>query len=291
MATGALFDTVAVVDWSASNTPRTGADSIWIAVAGGDGCTIENVRTRHEAVATIAALAQPGRRTLLGVDFSLGFPRGTAAALGLAGSPWERTWQLLAAEITDDERNVNNRFDVADRLNRTVSPGPGPFWGCPPARSTAALSTTRPTPNDAWPPVWRHVEAHLRESGHRPFSAWQLLGAGSVGSQSLVGIAALARLRATLGARLAVWPFSTGLAAPDGGADVVVAEVWPSMWPYDVPAGAVKDAVQVETTAAALTTLDRRGALVDRFTPPLDEGIASDVVGEEGWVLGVGGSC
>ncbi len=290
MPDGARFDTVAVVDWSAAATPRRGADSIWIAVADDGGCTVENVPTRRAALGAMAALARPGQRTLLGVDFSLGFPRGTAQGLGVPGVPWAGTWRLLAGEITDDERNANNRFEVAHRLNASMSLGPGPFWGCPPSRATAMLTATKPPPRAGWPPEWRHVEADLRGGGRRPFSAWQLLGAGSVGSQSLVGIAALERLRWNLGSRIDVWPFTTGLGVPAGDAEVVVAEVWPSLWPNAAPTGWVKDAWQVEATAVELLSRDRRGGLAGWFSPALDDAVATDVVEEEGWVLGVGGA-
>lgn len=297
-----MFDVVAVVDWSARARPATGADSIWIATVEGGECRVENVSTRTAAVESLASLARPGRRTLVGVDFSLGFPRGTAAAIGVSGTPWTAMWRLLAGEIADGVRNENNRFEVAASLNRRFGAGPGPFWGCPAAQAGRwdALTPTRPPRRAAWPPQWRHVEARLHARGHRPFDAWQLLGAGSVGSQSLLGIAALQRLRDRLGARLCVWPFDTGLVAPfdppaAGSVDapagrnveMVVAEVWPSLWPVDVPPGAVKDAAQVEATTRRLTALDRAGTLHGTFTPACDEATRADVVAEEGWVLGV----
>ena len=42
-------------------------------------------------------------------------------------------WDLLAQLVDDRDDNANNRFEVAAELNRRVGPGPGPFWGCPPA--------------------------------------------------------------------------------------------------------------------------------------------------------------
>lgn len=282
------LDRIAIVDWSANSTPKLGSDSIWIGVLerddGWTSCRLRNVPTRAEATDAIVALACPGERTFVGVDFSLGFPRGTAASLGLAG--WEATWELLARAVCDDARNANNRFEVAGELNRRLSDGPGPFWGCPRSRATARLTVTKPDADPGWPPTWRHVEDTLRDGGSRPFSAWQLHGNGAVGSQSLVGIAALQRLRTRLGRRMAVWPFTTGLAVPPDDVDLVVAEVWPSMWP--TPDGAIRDAAQVEATARRVAAAERAGSLHRWFAPVVDTERARDVVDEEGWILGVG---
>lgn len=282
-----LFERIVVVDWSASSTPTTGADSVWIAVADAGGIELSNPSTRSAALAEIAAATDSVGSTLIGVDFSLGFPRGTAEALGVVGRPWRAMWELLGSEISDDDRNRNNRFAVASGLNAEVVGGPaGPFWGCPPAQRTDHLTSTKPARSSVWPPEWRHVEARLRDEGLRPFSAWQLLGAGAVGSQSLVGIAALERLRRNLGERLCVWPFDTGLTAPTDTA-VVVAEVWPSRWPVTVLPGIVKDAAQVQATAQRLVDMDAEGTLGALFVPEVETSQLDNVLDEEGWVLGV----
>jgi hypothetical protein len=282
-----LFDRIVVVDWSASSSPTTGADSVWIAVADADGIELSNPSTRRAALAEVATAANSVGSTLIGVDFSLGFPRGTAEALGLVGRPWRAMWELLGSDISDDDRNRNNRFAVASSLNAAVANGAaGPFWGCPPAQRTDHLTSTKPPREVRWPPEWRHVETRLRDEGLRPFSAWQLLGAGAVGSQSLVGIAALERLRSNLGERLCVWPFDTGLAAPTD-ADVVVAEVWPSRWPVTVPSDMVKDAAQVQVTAQRLVDMNTEGTLGALFAPLVESSQLDEVLGEEGWVLGV----
>lgn len=299
---GPIFDRIAVVDWSASATPTTGTDSIWIAVldvatAGDAALTLTNSSTRRAALETMAALAEPGRRTLLGVDFSLGYPAGTAAACGLTGVAWDVMWRRLGAGIVDDERNRNNRFAIASGLNAEMGVGAGPFWGCPPSKADVTLTSTKPDREESWPNEWRVVESRLRDAGHRPFSAWQLLGAGAVGGQSLVGIAALDRLRWNLGRRMAIWPFTTGLQMDldadqaDGVvAELVVAEVWPSLWDVMVPDGVVKDAAQVEFAACRLAALDESGELGGLFCPELDADIAAVVTGEEGWLLGVPGA-
>ena len=310
----APFDRVVVVDWSAASTPKRGRDSIWVAER--DASTGEvrtsNPPTRAVALERLRAIACAPGRALIGVDACLGYPAGTAAALGLrpgpSGSPWSATWALLAAELTDGPDNANDRFKVAAALNERIGPGPGPFWGCTPRRAGPHLTATK-VPSDPLP-EWRAVERELRTRGRRPFSCWQLLGAGAVGSQSLLAIAALHRLRddvaATSGRAVDVWPLSTGLVVP--GAPVVLAEVWPSLVPPDddhadgrhldgrhadgrgrdepVRDERVRDEAQVEALSAHLVALQRDGALGAAFSPDVG-GAERAVVAEEGWVLGV----
>ena len=284
-----LFDRVVVADWSASSTPKRGADSIWIATEERGRTTIENIPTRAGATERLLELCRTDHRTLLGVDFSLGYPVGTAAALRLAGRAWEAMWRLLAAEVTDDEANRNNRFEAAASFNRRIGGDPGPFWGRPAKRSLEGLDVTKPVSRVV--PQWRTVEAALIADGLRPFSVWQLLGVGSVGSQSLVGIPVLERLRRTLGGAVQVWPFTTGLTRPATTAgDVVIVEVWPTMHGIDVPADRIKDAVQVEALARLFADVDRVGRLGEWFEPDLPSELAGPVEAEEGWVLGVAGS-
>ena len=140
-------------------------------------------------------------------------------------------------------------------------------------------------------PERRVTEQHLVGTGHRPFAAWQLLGTGSVGSQSLTAIPVLHHVRThpALADHCAVWPFETGHVLPTSP-DIVITEVWPSALepeaidaePYDV-----KDARQVVAMARRIWRVQRSGALGDWFTlrAPIDR--ADDVLREEGWVLGV----
>ncbi|MFT6292507.1 MAG: hypothetical protein ACJAR2_003124 [Ilumatobacter sp.] len=288
MAHESMFDRIVIVDWSANSTPKTGRDSIWIADHSvRDGSVRSaNISTRLAAVDLLAELGQSPGRCLIGVDFSLGFPAGTAEALLLDGGPREAIWAELVTLISDDDRNRNNRFGVASELNARVSPGPGPFWGCPPSKATDFLTRAK-VPCEPLP-EWRAVEAQLRSVGRRPFSAWQLLGVGAVGSQSLVGIPAVSALVDRVrraGRTIDVWPFTCGLSVPT--ADVVIAEVWPTLIDIseavnDLGDSRVRDQVQVEALAAHLAAGDLRAM----FTPEVPEHARDVVVSEEGWVLG-----
>jgi hypothetical protein len=286
-----MFDRFVVIDWSANSTPKRGRDSIWVAVLDDNGISVSNPSTRAAAEQGVAELveADPSGRSLIGVDFSLGYPAGTASALGLTGCPWASMARLLGESILDDERNSNNRFEVASALNARMTATGSPFWGCPPAIAGDTLTPTKPA---SFAPLdeWRIVESVLREQGHRPFSSWQLLGAGAVGSQSLLGLPMIHRLATRFADRVSVWPFTTGLRAPnlDSGS-VIVAEVWPALVPLAVADGVVRDQAQVVAVAEWLAGLDAADRLADLFSP--DAAGLEDVAvieREEGWVLGVG---
>ena len=146
-----LFSAYVIVDWSASSKPNTGTDSVWIGVLKRDvrfRLTFEafNPSTRAAAETQLMTLmdgfAKRSERALVGFDFPLGFPRGYAAALKLPGEqPWRAAWDDLDRFVKDKADNTNNRFGVAAGINRRLTGGPFPFWGCPPKD---ALSTLQP---------------------------------------------------------------------------------------------------------------------------------------------------
>jgi hypothetical protein len=244
-------------------------------------------------------VSQPDRRVLLGVDMPYGFPAGFARLAGLhdAGTAsWWRTWCHLAASIVDTPDNANNRFDVAAALNAAIGPGPGPFWGTTSPRHVRdSLSRTKAPgfPHGSLAER-RHAELDVtRRTRLHPFSVWQLAGAGSVGSQTLVGIPVLHALRRhpALVERSVVWPFESGFTdEPTGGRPgaIVHAEIWPSSLGRPDPAlHPVKDAGQVIALATRLAELDAAGELAPRFAPSIDPTIVDAVLDEEGWILDV----
>lgn len=299
------FDHIVAIDWSARSAPALGPDTIWSCWLDtrSDDVELTNHATRRGARDVLASrlTATDVERVLVAIDVSLGYPRGFAQAAGLTGSPpgepgWQATWHHLSSELDDTADNdaapTSDRWAVAARLNERL--GLAHFWGVPPARATQDLPTTKPA-SLADPEVglgeFRLTEQRLRAGGHRPFSVWQLLGAGAVGSQAITAIPALHHLRHHQGLahRLRVWPFETGIRTPPT-ADIVIAEAWPSALPtatVDAVEHPVKDARQVVALATHLATLQRAGALDAHFTPVLDSDEARAVVDEEGWVLGV----
>ena len=294
-----LFSAYVIVDWSAASKPTTGADSVWIGVLKRDvrvrlAFESYNPATRAEAEARLNTLLadfkKRSERALVGFDFPLGFPRGFAAAAKLKGEPpWRAAWDELGKRVVDKPTNINNRFNVAAQLNRLLTDGPFPFWGCPPKEAQTTLTATKLHPHGPSDlPEFRHGEVLAKASS----SIWKTYYNGSVGGQALVGIPAVRRLKQARGDAVRIWPFETGFKALGEadleGVDVVAAEVYPSMLNGAPLAGEVKDQTQVRTLAEHFARLDEAGKLGEVFGPP--KGTAADVVldaeQEEGWILG-----
>jgi hypothetical protein len=296
-----LFSAYVIVDWSAAAKPTTGADSIWIGVLKRDlrfrmAFESYNPSTRAEAETRLGLilddLKKRSERALVGVDFPLGFPRGFAAALNLTAEPsWHAVWDQLDRMVKDKTDNTNNRFGVGSEINRRLTGGPFPFWGCPPKDALTTLQPKRGRPHGPDDlPEFRHADLAAKGAA----SIWKLYYNGSVGGQALLGIPAVRRLKLARGEAMKVWPFETGFRplteADLAGVDVVAAEIYPSLFkPVGAP-GEVKDLVQVRTTAEHFARLDEANKLGALFGPP--KGAAADVAldaeREEGWILGAG---
>lgn len=285
-----------MVDWSAAKGPKTGKDSIWIACVERDGAgdlartILENPPTRAEAATRLAdllsGLADRGRRVLAGFDFPFGYPRGTGAALGHQGLVWRRIWAEIAGLLSDADDNANNRFEVAENLNRRLTGGPAPFWGRVDGRDGADLPVRKSDRIVNPLPERRLCEARVPSTK----TVWQLAYNGSVGSQVLTGLPRVWGLRtdARLAFRTQIWPFETGLRDSPGAA-IILAEVYPSLVPPDTLPDLPKDAGQVSAMARALAQWDAAGRLDALFAadPALTPEERSAVEDEEAWILGV----
>ncbi len=295
-----LFNAYVIVDWSAASKPNTGADSVWIGVLKRDvrfrlAFEAFNPPTRGEAEAKLndilGDLKKRNERALLGFDFPLGFPRGFSAALKLPGdAPWLAVWNQLDRMVKDKADNTNNRFGVASEINRRLTGGPFPFWGCPPKDALTTLQPKRTKehgPDDL--PEMRHAD--IAAKAH---SIWKLYYNGSVGGQAILGLPMVRRLKLARGEAMKVWPFETGYRALTeaelNGAEVVAAEVYPSMLKTALAAGEVKDLAQVRAVAEHFARLDEAGKLGAAFGPskPIDDGLRAEIELEEGWILGAG---
>jgi hypothetical protein len=294
-----LFNAYVIVDWSAASKPTTGADSVWVGVLKRDvrfRFTYEahNPPTRAEAEKLIAGIlddrAKRHERTLLGFDFPLGFPRGLAAGLKLpAGEPWLAVWNQLDRMVKDKVDNTNNRFGVGSEINRRLTGGPFPFWGCPPKDALTTLQPKRPREHGAGDlPEFRHTDLAAKGAA----SIWKLYYNGSVGGQAILGIPMVRRLKLARGDAFKVWPFETGfrpLSEADlAGVQIVAAEVYPSLLKPQPQAGEVKDLAQVRALCEHFAKLDEAGKLGAVFGPPTGTGAAvtGEVEREEGWILG-----
>ena len=294
-----LFNAYVIVDWSAASKPAKGADSLWMGVLKRDvrfRFTFEahNPATRAEAERLLAGVlddrAKRAERTLLGLNFPLGFPRGLAAALQLPGDePWKAVWNQIDRMVKDKADNTNNRFGVGSEINRRLTGGPFPFWGCPPKDALTTLQPKRQKPHGPDDlPEFRHAEVAAKGAA----SIWKLYYNGSVGGQAILGIPVVRRLKLARGEAFKVWPFETGwkaLSEADlAGVDVVAAEIYPTLAKAAPLPGELKDTAQVRAAAEHLAKLDEAGRLGALFGPP--KSAAPDVVvdaqQEEGWILG-----
>jgi hypothetical protein len=295
-----LFSAYVIVDWSAASKPTTGADSVWIGVLKRDvrfrmAFESFNPATRGEGEKRLALilddLKKRSERALVGFDFPLGFPRGFAEALKLPGErPWRAAWDQVAKMVKDKADNTNNRFGVASEINRRLTGGPFPFWGCPPRDTLTTLQPKKSRqhgPDDL--PEFRHADLAAKGAS----SIWKLYYNGSVGGQAIMGMPAVRRIRLR-GDGVRAWPFETGFKtlteADLAGVEAVLAEVYPSMIKAPGLPGEVKDLTQVRTTAEHFARLDEANRLGALFAPP--KGTSADVVldteREEGWILGAG---
>jgi hypothetical protein len=237
-----LFDSYVMVDWSAASKPATGADSIWIGALTPDSrlklaFKATNPSTRAKATEELEDLLgrclKRGDRVLIGIDFPLGFPAGTSEALNLKGEPWRAMRDFLLKEMKDKPDNSNNRFALAARMNRLISNGPFPFWGCSKKDELTTLSVKKSRehgPGD----IAEHRIAEqiaIESKKGRPQPVWKIAYAGAIGGQTMTGIPAIERIREKFPA-LKLWPFEIPLEKLEESAledvRIVVAEVLPS---------------------------------------------------------------
>ena len=286
-----LFDRYIAVDWSANNKPKIGKDSIWAGTGTGRDDRVEtvNISTRRQAEAwlqgQLVEAVRAGARVLVGLDFPYGYPAGFAAALGV-GDSWTGVWRYLAEHAEDDVRNRSNRFQMAAGINRMLGPD-APFWGRP---------ATQPNPHLPEKKVvtyghlseWRRAELTLHAASLHPQPVWKLAYAGSVGSQALLGIPVLHRLRWDPQLRdvSLVWPFEVTVPAlPARTPGIVHAEIWPSAAPFDHESGTCPDERQGRAVVHQWQRQDQSGTLGGGFSAVP---VGDDIRREEGWILGVG---
>ena len=300
-----LFNAYVMVDWSAATTPKLGRDSVWIGVLKRDirfRPTFEafNPHTRHAAEhqlrEVMTDLRRRGDRALIGFDFALGYPAGTSALLKTKAPGWQGMWSFLASNVVDKADNTNNRFAVAAKMNRLMTDEPWPFWGAPAKDAQRWLTATKSSPPADFPlATLRRTELATQGSGRGGAkSVWQLMGAGAVGGQTIMGVPAVKRFVDELGDKASVWPFATGwreiTPADLADKEALVAEVYPALVPASPEPGEIVDRAQVRALCEHYARLDEQGRLGQAFAPP--KGTASELVetaeGEEGWILGAG---
>jgi hypothetical protein len=292
-----LFNAYVIVRWSAASKASAGADSVQIGAVKRD-VRFRNAYEAHAAstraegekklTALLDDLKKRGERVLVGFDFPLGFPRGLAAGLKLQGEPWQAVWTQLDRMVKDKPDNTNNRFGVGAEINRRLTEGPFPFWGCPPRDALTTIQPKRTRehlPEDL--PELRLTEARVKGAP----SIWKLYYNGSIGGQAILGIPMVRRLKQKYGDAMRVWPFETGWKAltPSDleGVQVLAAEVFAGHETAKPAPGETKDQTELRAAAEHLARLDEAGKLAAAFAAPKDlsEEDAATARTEEGWIL------
>ena len=290
-----LFDAYVIVRWSAASKAAAGADSVLIGLVRRDvrfrnTYSSQSAATRAEGekklLAILEDLAKRGEKVLLGLDFPLGLPRGLAAGLKLTGEPWQAVWNQLDRMVKDKPDNTNNRFGVGAEINRRLTGGPFPFWGCPPRDALTTLQPKRTREHEAGDlPEMRLTETRVKGAP----SIWKLYYNGSIGGQAILGVPMVKRLKAKYGDELKAWPFETGFGAPDlSGVRIVAAEVFTAGAETKPAAGESKDQTEIRAYAEQIARLDEGGKLAPLFGAPKDLPEAGIEIArsEEGWILG-----
>lgn len=264
------FQTIAMVDWSGGNDtgskPRK--DAIWACVARAGSCEAP-IYLRNRGLAEewlgdlIEAELTAGRRLMLGFDFPFGYPAGFAQEITGTDDPLV-LWDWFEEQI-EDAPDRNNRFDLAGQINRRFG-GTGPFWGNGLKRDIDGLPRNKRGYRNPFPD--RRAVEHLAKGS---FTCWQMSGVGAVGSQVMMGLPVLARLRRRFPGQIAAWPFE----ALDK--QVAFVEIWPSLTLGAGPADRIKDAWQVKKVARIIMALPA-GELVRQLSVEAPQ---------EGWILGV----
>lgn len=264
------FDTIVMVDWSGGNDrgAKPKKDAIWAGVRRGDVADAPvYLRNRQVAESWLADLFRTelaaGRRVLAGFDFPFGYPVGFCRAVTGSDDPLA-LWDWFEDRI-EDAPDANNRFDIAGEINRAIGDGVGPFWANGLKRDITGLSRTKANYHTSLP---ERRQAEFQANG--AFTCWQMAGAGAVGSQVMMGLRVLARLRRDFS--VAVWPFES-LDAP-----IAFVEIWPSLTVKDAPEGMIKDAWQVAEVARQVAAL----------APETLAEILNVDAPEEGWIFGLG---
>lgn len=189
------------VDWSGARTGET--RKIWLAeVLGGQVRRLESGRTRESVTQELVRAVHESANvpTVIGLDFSFGFPAWYARTQGWNHAPdmW-RAW-------------------TTERVEHTLRVPEFPFWG----RGTQRTRPSALYDQSETPPL-RTTELEQAARTSRPFSVFQLVGAGAVGPGTLRGMATLHALHV---AGATIWPFS------DIRADTTAAvvEIWPRLY-------------------------------------------------------------
>lgn len=289
-----LFDRYLIVDWSASATPKRGKDSIWLGYSNHQGLIDlgdeANPSTRKHAMDMVREISLDAiacnEKLFIGFDFGLGYPAGAARRM-TGKACWKSVWHFMASKFNEEQGDAKKRFQVANDINRDCFDGMSQFWRYPNKSKVAYENLSFNKAGRGELPV--RERRYCEQDIPRAKSNWELLNPGSVGSQTLLGMAALGRLISdeTLHSNISVWPFDTCF-TDIKFKQITLAEIYPSAFSLaydDEPL----DHAQVKTLANGFACLDMQDTFAELLKKPLSlkEEALEDVLREEGWIVGI----
>lgn len=174
-----MLDRIIAIDWSGNRTAAGQRRHIWMAEWRSGSVTLTSGRTRQQTVDAVVAASQETPALVAGFDFAFAFPAWFAQACNAADAP--AMWRHVA--------------ENGEEWLRACS---APFWGrphttCPLDHREPARRGYRATEQDAF-----------RRTGRWPTSAFQIGGAGAVGTGSVRGMPCLLDLQQE---GFSIWPF------------------------------------------------------------------------------------
>lgn len=166
------------VDWSGAQDAAGQRKHIWIAERNRGGhISLSCGRTREETIATVIAAGRQDADVVAGFDFAFAYPAWFARQFGCSSAA--QLWRI-----------------VEQQGEHWLEDCHAPFWGKPQRQRPADQRGDR---------GFRTTERHIRaRTGRLPKSAFQVGGAGSVGTGSVRGMPLLLALQH---AGFAIWPF------------------------------------------------------------------------------------
>ena len=299
-----MFDRFIFVDWSASKGSNTGENSIWIgSCSRNDMTTLDavNPSTRTEALSCLKEIITENRKgkILIGFDFGFGYPHEAYKPDGI-GKDWKSLWQKFHRNFYEEDYKKGKerfRFTQAKEWNKEYGLC---FWGEPNTKkNTESIGLEKDKVKEAMENIGEFRITDKRASWSGVKSLWQLYGAGSVGSQSLLGIPYVEKLRNCLEKKIKVWPFETQFGKNLKDFDVLLCEVHfaaitrvgANVMDRTEKSSEVKDRIQVEEMCRFFAEEDKDGSLLQKFltvdcacVSKDDRSIAQT---KEGWILGV----
>ena len=301
------FERFIFADWSSSSkSSNTGENSIWIG-----SCTRENIEvsvtnppTRTEALSYLKEkIAENSRgKTLLGFDFGFGYPE-KAYNIDMIGKDWKSLWQSFhGAFYKGDykESKENFRFHLAKKWNDDHGLC---FWGEPNTKKgKKPIGLEKDKVREIMKRMGEFRITDKRASWSGVKSLWQLYGAGSVGSQSLMGIPYAWEIRDYLiknGVPTKVWPFETNFGEDLKNFDVLICEVHFAAIArvganianrIETSPDEVKDKAQVEEMCRFFAEEDEDENFLQKFLKVDCSCVSEDdrikAQTKEGWILG-----